>query len=47
MESNQGWNHQMSEQELIQRIQSGDTEAFRDFYEQNVRLVYRYILVST
>ena len=37
----------MSEQELIQRIQSGDTEAFRDFYEQNVRLVYRYILVST
>jgi len=45
MESNQGWNHQMSEQELIQRIQSGDTEAFRDFYEQNARLVYRYILV--
>jgi RNA polymerase sigma factor (sigma-70 family) len=33
----------MTEQELVERIQNGDQEAFRMFYERYVSLVYRYI----
>jgi RNA polymerase sigma-70 factor (ECF subfamily) len=33
----------MDEPELIKRIQAGDGDAFRHFYEQHVSLVFRYV----
>lgn len=33
----------MSEEELIERLKQGDAQAFREFYDRYVQLIYRYI----
>lgn len=34
-----------SEQELLSRLQEGDEEAFRIFYDTNANIIYKYVLV--
>lgn len=34
-----------SDQELLIRLQEGDEEAFREFYDTNVNVIFKYVLV--